>query len=327
MPDDRRARGGSFSVIVQHSLEARTLERLNVVGTRLVVLNPPSEPIGGQLLVGVRLLKSSRVGAVFPLIRVVGQLASETDRMWQIQYHEPVNDVRLKHRHRPSDHAAPVVPNYDCLLLALTANDGDNILPEQFHSVVVNAIGLVAQVVTTLINRNDAIAFCERFHLVAPGIPIVRKTVNHHHQRPLAYGRVMDTHVSTIGIAVRNIIEQAHPYILFARGRNIVGHYPKRRMGRLALALGLLAEGCGENTADPIDATHPPTEILGELDPLLVGEASGLAISRQFPDRLYHHNDSGGGPYFYLTSFSGEHTQKIEIEGFDDSGQDLEDMA
>ncbi len=98
-------------------------------------------------------------------------------------------------------------------------------------------------------------------------------------------------------------------------------------MGRLALALGLLAAGCGENTADPIDATHPPTEILGELDPLLVGEASGLAISRQFPDRLYHHNDSGGGPYFYLTSFSGEHTQKIEIEGFDDSGQDLEDMA
>jgi len=98
-------------------------------------------------------------------------------------------------------------------------------------------------------------------------------------------------------------------------------------MWRVALALPLLAVGCGEKTVDPIDAVRPSTEILGELDPEFVDEASGLAISRQFPDRLYHHNDSGGGPYFYITSFSGENTQTIEIEGYDDTGQDLEDMA
>ena len=98
-------------------------------------------------------------------------------------------------------------------------------------------------------------------------------------------------------------------------------------MWRVALALPLLAVGCGEKTVDPIDAVRPSTEILGELDPEFVDEASGLAISRQFPDRLYHHNDSGGGPYFYITSFSGENTQKIEIEGYDDTDQDLEDMA
>lgn len=126
---------------------------------------------------------------------------------------------------------------------------------------------------------------------------------------------------------MRNVIEQAHPSILFAHRRAKQTPYPKKLVWRVALALGLLSVGCGEKTADPIDAAHPSTEILGELDPSFVDEASGLAISRQFPDRLYHHNDSGGGPYFYITSFSGENTQTIEIEGYDDTGQDLEDMA
>lgn len=59
----------------------------------------------------------------------------------------------------------------------------------------------------------------------------------------------------------------------------------------------------------------------------MINEASGLAISRDFADRLYRHNHSGGGPYCYITTFSGANTQRVKIQGYNDSGQDLEDMA
>jgi hypothetical protein len=66
---------------------------------------------------------------------------------------------------------------------------------------------------------------------------------------------------------------------------------------------------------------------VGTLDHTIIHEASGLAASRKFPKRLYHVNDSGGGPFFYITNLQGNHTQSIRIQGFDASSADFEDIS
>ncbi|MCI0482170.1 MAG: hypothetical protein L0213_11360, partial [Candidatus Dadabacteria bacterium] len=58
-------------------------------------------------------------------------------------------------------------------------------------------------------------------------------------------------------------------------------------------------------------------EKAGALDHLQIDEASGIAVSSKFPGRLYHVNDSGSGPYFYLSDLSGGKTRAVRIEGFD----------
>lgn len=66
---------------------------------------------------------------------------------------------------------------------------------------------------------------------------------------------------------------------------------------------------------------------VGTLDPAIIREASGLAESRQFTDRLYHSNDSGDGPFFYLTDMQGKHTQRVRIAGFNALGADVEALS
>ncbi len=67
--------------------------------------------------------------------------------------------------------------------------------------------------------------------------------------------------------------------------------------------------------------------VTGTLDHTIIREASGLAASRKFPNRLYHINDSGGGPFFYITDIHGNHTQSVRIKGFDASYADFEDLG
>lgn len=54
---------------------------------------------------------------------------------------------------------------------------------------------------------------------------------------------------------------------------------------------------------------------IGSLDHKLINEASGLEASAEYPGRLYHINDSGGGHSFYITDIKGDQTKKITIEG------------
>jgi len=68
-------------------------------------------------------------------------------------------------------------------------------------------------------------------------------------------------------------------------------------------------------------------EKAGELDHLQIDEASGIAVSSRFPGRLYHVNDSGGGPYFYVSNLNGGKTRAVRIEGFDAARSDFEDAA
>lgn len=67
-----------------------------------------------------------------------------------------------------------------------------------------------------------------------------------------------------------------------------------------------------------------PTKV-GTLDTKLINEASGLAISRQFPNRAYHINDSGDDAYFYATDLEGAHTQKVRFSV--SFPRDVEDIA
>jgi len=65
----------------------------------------------------------------------------------------------------------------------------------------------------------------------------------------------------------------------------------------------------------------------GTLDHNLINEASGIEASNEFPGRLYHINDSGGGQYFYITDSRGNKTQKIRIEGVTPKRSDFEDLS
>lgn len=65
----------------------------------------------------------------------------------------------------------------------------------------------------------------------------------------------------------------------------------------------------------------------GTLDHLRIDEASGVAVSAKFPGRLYHVNDSGGGPYFYISDMDGGNTRAVRIEGYDSKRLDFEDMG
>lgn len=55
-----------------------------------------------------------------------------------------------------------------------------------------------------------------------------------------------------------------------------------------------------------------------------VVEASGIAVSRQYPETIWMHNDSGGGPVVYATSLDGTNLGRFEL---DVPAFDWEDMA
>lgn len=65
----------------------------------------------------------------------------------------------------------------------------------------------------------------------------------------------------------------------------------------------------------------------GVLDHKLIDEASGIEVSRKYPNRLYHINDSGGGQFFYISDLKGDNTQKIGIDGKGIKKSDFEDIG
>jgi len=68
-------------------------------------------------------------------------------------------------------------------------------------------------------------------------------------------------------------------------------------------------------------------EKAGVLDHTMINEASGIEASDNYPGRLYHINDSGGGSFFYVTNFKGGQTKKIRIEGEAIKKSDFEDIS
>ncbi len=55
---------------------------------------------------------------------------------------------------------------------------------------------------------------------------------------------------------------------------------------------------------------------VGYLDEKIIGEASGLIISKKFKNRLYHINDSNNTSSLYLTDFAGKNTKSVKVKDF-----------
>ena len=71
-----------------------------------------------------------------------------------------------------------------------------------------------------------------------------------------------------------------------------------------------------------------PSTVLGTLDPELLDEASGIAVSRRVPDRLYHVNDSGGrGFTFYYTDKRGTSLRESRIGSVKRATKDMEELT
>ncbi len=79
-----------------------------------------------------------------------------------------------------------------------------------------------------------------------------------------------------------------------------------------------------QGVALPCDTWSEP-QLRGLLDHQIIPEASGIAVSKAFEGRHYHNNDSGDGPYIYVTDVAGEDTQTVMVDGFEPS--DVEAMA
>jgi hypothetical protein len=83
----------------------------------------------------------------------------------------------------------------------------------------------------------------------------------------------------------------------------------------LLLPLGAHAQIC-KDWKEPVR--------VGELQ-VQLKEASGMAVSRQFPGRAYHINDSGDSGKFYITTLDGKNTQPVAITDF--APRDTEAMS
>jgi hypothetical protein len=56
-----------------------------------------------------------------------------------------------------------------------------------------------------------------------------------------------------------------------------------------------------------------------------IDEASGVAVSKKFPNRMYHINDSDATGRFFITDLTGRNTRTISVTGF--KPEDTEDLA
>ncbi len=98
------------------------------------------------------------------------------------------------------------------------------------------------------------------------------------------------------------------------------------RGARLVLTAILCLTRPGVGTTAECTRWGAPT-VVGQLDASALPEASGLAVSRRFPGRLYHVNDSGNGPYFFVSDGTGRALQRIRIDGLGGTRSDFEDLA
>jgi hypothetical protein len=85
------------------------------------------------------------------------------------------------------------------------------------------------------------------------------------------------------------------------------------------LAILLLAQ-----SASPFTCQWTPAKEIGSVD-RPISEDSGLAVSRKFPNRVYHVNDSGDSGRFFITDMSGLSSQAIHVNGY--RPVDPEDLA
>ena len=103
-----------------------------------------------------------------------------------VEYYQSLHHLRMGGCKRPGNRSTPVVTDNDCLVCAEVFDHRLDI-PNQFgHRIFVNTLWLAALVVAPLVHGHDLKMLGECRHLLAPGIPIVGKAMNHDDQRPFA---------------------------------------------------------------------------------------------------------------------------------------------
>src|SRR6185503_501750 len=103
--------------------------------------------------------------------------------MWQVEDDEILRHLWQCQGKLPRHRAAPVVADDGGLVAPEMADDGCDVADEQTHVIALDSGWLVAQVIATLIDRDDQESIRERRHLMPPRVPEVGEAVNHDDQR------------------------------------------------------------------------------------------------------------------------------------------------
>ena len=97
------------------------------------------------------------------------------------------------------------------------------------------------------------------------------------------------------------------------------------RLNKLCLAISLVISGtCIASESLPCVKWNEVKKV-GELPGDEINESSGMVASGVRDDLLYHINDSGDGPFVYMTNTKGEFVQKTAFQP--EKPRDLEDLA
>ena len=174
---DRTAKAGGCArpitgviplVVIEHGLEVRPLECLQVARASRGIGHPGGQSLRREVRVCALALKLAGVGAVFLLLRVVDQLPHEAARVRQVEHDQFLGHFRSRHGKGPRHGSAPVVADNDRLVLSARLDDGGNILDKEAHVVLFHPGRLVTQVVTPLVDGYDAVISGQGLHLMTP---------------------------------------------------------------------------------------------------------------------------------------------------------------
>lgn len=94
---------------------------------------------------------------------------------------------------------------------------------------------------------------------------------------------------------------------------------------RPAFILILFSLSLSERILSQTCSSWSQAKELGKLDVNIINQASGIAHSSVFFDRLFHVNEAEDGPFFYMTDLKGNYQKTIKIENF--FPEDVEDLA
>ena len=115
------------------------------------------------------------------------------------------------HGQIPGNHPAPVMADDGGAIRAQRLDQALHIPCQEVQPVLARALGLVGEVIAPQVRRHDPVPrFGQRRQLVAPGIPVLRKSVQQHDQRALAILHVMQSHAIDGGVTVQGGLHGIH---------------------------------------------------------------------------------------------------------------------
>jgi hypothetical protein len=97
------------------------------------------------------------------------------------------------------------------------------------------------------------------------------------------------------------------------------------RLNTFLLALSLIISNTFASTAQFPCVKWNDVKTVGELPGEEINESSGMVASSIREDLIYHINDSGDGPFVYMTNTKGEFIQKTAFQA--NKPRDLEDLT